>query len=472
MTSKITKTQAGFWAACFALLLAVRLCHVKVLWVDEAYGMAAARRILEGTALYRGLWFDKPPLYAWIYLPCWGVEGLPLRLIGAMFALLCCWLAARTATAMFDRREGYAAAALMAFYLCFDHPSAVISLAPDQLLIPFGLGMAWAAAAGQPMLAGAVAAAGLLANAKALLFLPLLILWRPRETARIAGGYLPAAAAVWIAAAGWWEPVWQWGSLYSRESLFGNPWKEGLSRTLNWAGFHAALVILAVCGLVKEQRHRRLLLLWLGMAAIMVLAGFRFFPRYYFLLLPACVVAAARGASVPRRLWTTWLVAAALAVPAVRFGWRHIGTLRREPAALRDLALSEDARDAAKRLALLALPNETLFVWGYRPELNVLARLPGTTRFLDSQPLTGVIADRHLSGTRVSAPELAARSRVELTRARPSFIADGLGPLNPALAITKYADLRAWLSDYEPVAQTRTVLIYRLRGPLAGGQRK
>ena len=40
---------------------------------------------------------------------------------------------------------------------------------------------------------------------------------------------------------------------------------------------------------------------------------------------------------------------------------------------------------------------DTLFVWGYRPEIYVYTGLPAATRFLDSQPLTGVPADRHLT---------------------------------------------------------------------------
>ncbi len=428
--------------------------------------MAAARRILEGTPLYRGLWFDKPPLYAWIYLPCGGLDGWPLRLLGAVFALLCCWLAARAAETMFDRREGFAAAALMAFFLCFDHPSGLISLAPDQLLIPFSLGMVWAAAAGQPMLAGALAAAGLLANGKALLFLPLLLAWRPREAARIVAGFAPAAAAVWISAAGWWEPVWRWGAMYSREGLFANPVKEGVMRTLNWGGFHLAVLALAVPAVVRKHKHQRLLVLWLGVSLIIVITGFRFFPRYYFQLLPACVLAAAPAAAAPRQRWATLLLAAALAVPAIRFGGRHVATLRNDPAAMRDLALYEDAKQAAKALALRSRLHETLFVWGYRPELNVISYLPGASRFLDSQPLTGVIADRHLTSTQVSAPELAARSRRELTQSRPTFIADGLGPMNPALAITQYPDLRQWLSAYAVVARTDTFRIYQLRSTM------
>jgi hypothetical protein len=85
------------------------------------------------------------------------------------------------------------------------------------------------------------------------------------------------------------------------------------------------------------------------------------------------------------------------------------------------------------------------------------------TPFLDSQPLTGVIADRHLTDSRPSEPDLSAQNRKLLTRYRPSFIVDGLGPYNPALAITRYADLATWLADYEVLATTRHCVLYQLR---------
>jgi len=460
--------RAAFWAACFAVLAGVRLCHAQVLWVDEAYGLAAARRMLEGAELYREIWFDKPPLYAWIYLG-WGAEtGLPLRLGGALFALLCCWLAGRTAESMFGRREGYAAGGLMAFFLSFDHPSSLISLAPDLLMIPFALAAVWAAQTGRPAASGALAAAGLLANAKALLLLPLLLFWRPRNAWRMLAAYATAAAAVWIAADGWFEPVWQWGMLYSRESLFANPLMEGAARTLNWAGFHAALVMGAAIYFLRREEGRWRMAAWIFAGLMMTVAGMRFFPRYYFALLPALTIAAARGICLPRRGWVTALLALALAVPAVRFGARHTGTLRGEPGAMRDLALWADAREAALAIRKLAGPGDTLLVWGYRPELNVLAGLAGATRFLDSQPLTGVIADRHLTTSAASTPELAARFRRELAGTRPTFIADGLGPLNPSLAIGQYEDLRDWLAQYELASETRSTRIYRLREPSGG----
>lgn len=454
--------QVAFWSGCFGLLLAVRMCHVRVLWVDEAYGLAAARRMLEGATLYRDIWFDKPPLYAWVYL-LWGArDGWLLRLGGALFALLCCWLAARTTTALFGPLEGMFAAAGMGLFLAFDHPAAVISLAPDLLLIPFTLGAIWALVRNRPLLAGSCAAAGLLANAKALLLLPLLIFWLPSGWRQISGAYLVTAAGVCLAARGWWEPVWVWGSIYSAHTFILNPLAEAVKRTANWAGFHAALVCAGMAYFMRaDERHRRNLALWIGVALAMVTAGARFFPRYYFALLPPMVVVAARGVCLVRRRWYAPLLALTLAVPAIRFGLRHVNTLYSTPAAMRDLAMWEECRQAATRLRSLSSPGDTLLVWGYRPELNVVAGLPGGTRFLDSQPLTGVFADRHLTSNEPSAPALAQRNRKELVRYRPSFIADGLGPYNPSLAITQFEDLQDWLRHYQLVAQTPGFRLYR-----------
>src|SRR5262249_48067294 len=103
----------------------------------------------------------------------------------------------------------------------------------------------------------------------------------------------------------------------------------------------------------------------------------------------------------------------------------------------------------------------TLFVWGFRPELYIYTGLPAASRFLDSQPLTGVPADRHLVDSTAVAPELAEANRRERKRARPTPILDGLGPYNPKLSIESYPDLREWLAGYRPVARTRSTIIYR-----------
>jgi hypothetical protein len=102
-----------------------------------------------------------------------------------------------------------------------------------------------------------------------------------------------------------------------------------------------------------------------------------------------------------------------------------------------------------------------VLVWGYRPEIYVLSGLRAGTRYLDSQPLTGVLADRHLTGSRTTAGAVAAANRRELTGTRPEWIVDGLGPYNPRLAITEYGDLREWLANYREVGRTAGTVIYR-----------
>ncbi len=112
---------------------------------------------------------------------------------------------------------------------------------------------------------------------------------------------------------------------------------------------------------------------------------------------------------------------------------------------------------------VMASGGRSLLVWGYRPEIYAYTRLAAGTPFLDSHPLTGVIADRHLTDSRASAPELALANRSKLTAYEPEVIVDGLGPLNPALAITNYPDLREWLGRYREIARTQMCVIYSLR---------
>jgi hypothetical protein len=150
-----------------------------------------------------------------------------------------------------------------------------------------------------------------------------------------------------------------------------------------------------------------------------------------------------------------------LLVPLVRFGPRYVelgsDLLHHRAHVWRDLAMEQDSRAAAE---LLQGPGD-LLVWGYRPEIYAMSGKPAATRFLDSQPLNGVLADRHLIESRPSAAALAQRNRAELIRTKPEWIVDGLGPYNPRLAITQFADLREWLAGYREVGRTAGSVVYR-----------
>src|SRR5262245_22640943 len=119
----------------FGGVLAARLCHLDILWVEECYPAAAAIQILHGKIPYRDFWFDKPPLSALLYL-LWGAEaGWPLRLAGALFVTLVSWILYRFARELWGDLEGRFAACLSGFFLTFGVPSAVMALAPDLLMI-------------------------------------------------------------------------------------------------------------------------------------------------------------------------------------------------------------------------------------------------------------------------------------------------------------------------------------------------
>src|SRR5690606_33734472 len=56
----------------------------------------------------------------------------------------------------------------------------------------------------------------------------------------------------------------------------------------------------------------------------------------------------------------------------------------------------------------------------------------------------------------------AESNRRILRQHKPSFIVDGLGPLNPKLAIGVYPDLREWLAGYAEIGRTPMSVVYRL----------
>jgi hypothetical protein len=179
--------------------------------------------------------------------------------------------------------------------------------------------------------------------------------------------------------------------------------------------------------------------------------GWRFFPRYFFLLLPALTIAAARR---PRLIAFT---AVLLAIPLIRFAPRYINLNN-----WTDLALDEDSR-AASRIALgAAQPSSTLYVWGYRPEMFVYTGLKPATKYLECQALTGVPADRHLTQAEVVLTEGTHEAREELVRAMPDILIDGLSPYNPALSMDHYPELKPWLANYREIGRTKGSIIYAL----------
>jgi hypothetical protein len=207
------------------------------------------------------------------------------------------------------------------------------------------------------------------------------------------------------------------------------------------------------------------LLAWAAISFAAVLVGWRFFPRYFFQLLPVLAIAASRGMVLAKR-WRP-IVLALLLIPAVRFGPRYFLLARDlvagQPHHWTDVALNQDSQAAAGIVRGMAHSDDTLFVWGFRPDLWVYTGLPAATRYLDSQALTGVPADRHLTQSAPVPGGFTSENREELARAHPTFVMDGLSLYNHALAMDQYAELRTWLTQYQEVGRTNGIVIYRIR---------
>src|SRR3954453_19872220 len=124
-----------FAADCAALLVLSRFAHLRLVWVEEAYGLAAAAELLRGKSLYAEVWFDKPPAYAWFYEFCGAQAGWPVRMLDALYLLLAAAAIYLLGRQLWGAQDGLLAAGLACWALTFWIPSAVLAVAPDLLML-------------------------------------------------------------------------------------------------------------------------------------------------------------------------------------------------------------------------------------------------------------------------------------------------------------------------------------------------
>src|SRR5262249_49107028 len=198
--------------ALLARLVAARLCHTGILWAEETLPLAAAQEMRAGHTLYREIWFDKPPLVALLHLPL--RPGWTLRIAGALYGLLACWIAYRFARDLWSEREGQIAAALLGFFLVFDTPSAVTPLATDLLMLAPPLAAAWIPFRGRALAAGVLAGVAFWISPKGLFVLAACAVWHP-ALLLIAGFAAVFGAGALIVPASYWDQVWHWGRIYA-----------------------------------------------------------------------------------------------------------------------------------------------------------------------------------------------------------------------------------------------------------------
>jgi hypothetical protein len=136
--------------------------------------------------------------------------------------------------------------------------------------------------------------------------------------------------------------------------------------------------------------------------------------------------------------------------------------LARRPHTWIDVVMDQESRRAAAIVKSTAREDDTIFVWGYRPNIVVYTRLGFASWLWDSQPLTGVPADRHLSDATPVAPQWAQENRRQLARTLPTYVVDGLSAYNSRLDIHNYPELANWLRRYCLAGTAGATTVYRL----------
>ena len=504
-----------FWVGLTLAILVSRLANINVLWTDEDYHLAAAIQLLHGKALYRDLWYDKPPLNAWLFLLFGAWPGWPMRVFGTLLAVLSCVFAYRFGAGIWSRREGYAAAALMGFFQVFYFQASTIPMEPDTLMLAPHLATIYLAWRGRYLGSGVAAGIAFLMNPKAafvvisaLAFLPLGSVRALAVAALSFGGAFVVVNGIALAflvsqgaAQDFFLQVWKWGLMYAGSPPVDMGAFSPLQKLGHWLGFHALLVIGAARLWLARTESGALRLqfaFWTLISLAAAAVGFRFAPHYLNQLLPPLVICAARGwtllipskgaeplspmhishpesspadASPPRPAgWAKWVAIAALAagvvVPVVRFSPHYAELIADDLQGRRhtweDVHMDQDARRAADIINAAAQPDDTIFIWGYRPNIIDYTRLPAVGKFWESQPVTGVPADRHLSSSQSLDADLAKRNLQELVRSRPNIIVDGLSLYNQDLSMQSRVETRNWLLSYCEIGNTgQGILIYQ-----------
>jgi hypothetical protein len=295
--------------------------------------------------------------------------------------------------------------------------------------------------------------------------------------------------------------------------------------------FVAAVTIKGMCRLSKDERVRQAgvevasgagravcgffgsdmtLLIWFVTSYVGLTVGGRFYSHYFFQIVPSLCLIGARGLigiTAAISAWRQGLRRTAIAlliigflITVVRFhsrtvslasdwvrgtrsettaGWFHERLNSEEQAVAARVRELPDQGNGADRVGPEAMrvggprtraaegPADYLFVWGYRPEIYYWSGLLPASRYLSTQPLTGVPADVHYfgDGYRSLLPEdLTAAARAQLVRdleeTRPKYIVDELGFFNSDLSIQSYPELREFMTGYKARGTTGRFFIY------------
>jgi hypothetical protein len=569
---------------CFVIFAVVafilRIFYAGHLYEDDGLWFTAAEEIVRGKALYREIYFDKPPGLAMVYALLFSVFGahiITIRLFTIVYSIAISAVLYMFGSRLYDKRVGLLAAGLFAIFSTTYTTGHVQGLGTDFLMaLPYTAGAflfvrAKLDSTRQSLLAtlgGVLVGVAFQINPKGIFdlifFAVMLFAWdrfgarsasgsagfeqtatdqrisgRPSSlrlfvlgVAGVVAGSLPFL--VYIVATRsireYWLYVWDWGARYGSYNPLSKVFAAGFTRSIDYFALNNTLLIglVFVCAItVRRITHRATsadlgdkrtllpdstLLIWLAVSYAGVLLGGRLYSHYFFQILPClCLICARSLTEIRSRLkvrdpgFRTGVIiililgflftlvrfhgrTALLAADLVRSrksemttSWFHERIDREErmvAAVLRELPESEDAGDLPPEAIRAGGPRATgadgpedyVFVWGYRPEIYYISGLLPASRYLSTQPLTGVPADVHYFSDD-DRPILDERSTalareqliLDLRETRPRYIVDELGMFNAELSINSYPELTEFMKEYKPTGSVARFMIYSRR---------
>jgi 4-amino-4-deoxy-L-arabinose transferase-like glycosyltransferase len=570
----------GIIAASFLL----RIFYADHLYQDDGLWFTAAEQILDGHALYRDIYFDKPPALPLVYallFKLFGAHILVIRIFTILYSILVSATLYLFGSHLYGKRAGLLAAAMFAVFSTTYATGHVQGLNTDFLmLLPYTAGAylltrsadataifkspspKWLAICG-----GALVGVAFQINPKAIFdivfFILLLLIARRSSSAnsgarvrQLAGLLALAVVGVFVGAlpffiyiaatesfSDYWLYVWDWGARYAGYYSLWKTLLTALSQSANYFALNNTLLVTLVfvvasvilrasrkriqranaekavgAGFASAAAHRSdvVMLIWLAASYCGLAVGGRFFGHYFFQIMPALCLLGGRGlieiisrlktpsVSATTRLAVLALILIGFIFTLARFHsrtftlaldrargtksektkeWFHELLNREERIAaavargLPDPVAAAESRDieSLRRDA----PDEYLFIWGYRPEIYYWSGLKPASRYLSTQPLTGVPADIHYFGWDYEklledAKTSEARQRLagELSRARPAYIIDELGFFNNDLSIQDYPELSEFMKGYDFIGAKGRFLVYRRKDLPNGGAAK
>ena len=571
-------TLFKFFMVLTGISLLLRISYSGHMFQDDGFWFTAAEEILRGKALYREIYFDKPPglplVYALLF-KTFGTHILTIRLFTVFYSVAVAAVLYRFGTHLFCRRVGLLAAAMFAVFSTTYTTGHVQGLNTDFLmLLPYTAGayllvrsrfddcvQGWSRPRWLAVFGGVLVGVAFQINPKAafdLVFFVVAVIFPGRlqpEKAGAAGrsiymvalaiagfvggslpflAYLAAERSLWA----YWQYVWDWGSRYAVYHGAPDILISALRQSASYFALNNTLLVGLAFAVAKTFRARRenrdetgrtkqapealssrgfradlILLIWFAASYAGLAVGGRFFGHYFFQIMPALCLIGARGVlgmafelrkRKSARLLVLSLLAAGFCFTVVRFhsrtpvlaadwlrgtrsritdGWYHERLKREErrvAAVVKELAGKEEAADqvgleemrvGGPRTRPSVDGADYLFIWGYRPEIYYWSGLLPASRYLSTQPLTGVPADMHYfdnENHRLLFDEATtAAARVQLVRdlneTQPNFIIDELGAFNADLSIEDYPELREVMAGYKYYATTDRFVIYRKR---------